>query len=130
MFFSSVKVLIATIGLSLGSAAIAEDLVYYGTGASRKIYYYDAETIRRYSNNTVEVWEKRDASKDKTVPFRTARNKVRFNCSAETHGYLSIVTYRANGTVIHSGSNEYPTMDPMPPGTIMDSLFKILCPGQ
>ena len=128
MVLKSVKVLIATIGLGLGSAAIAEDLVYYGRDGTDTVYYYDADTIRRYSNNTVEVWEKRDASKDKTVPFRTAKNKVRFNCSAETHGYLSFFTFRANGTVIYSKSYEYPTMDPFPPGTIIDTLFKIICP--
>ena len=50
MVLKSAKVLIATIGLCLGSAAIAQDLVYIYTDESTgAVWYYDAETIRRNS---------------------------------------------------------------------------------
>ena len=127
MVFRSVKVLIATIGLGLGSAATAEDLVYYGTGPNRTDYYYDADTIRRYSNNTVEVWDKSDHSKDKTKTFRTARSKFRINCSDETLGFIASYEYRANGTLIDSSETKYPEMRSIPPGTAVDRLFRIMC---
>ena len=41
MVFKSVKVLIATIGLSLGSAAIAEDLVFAVTGKAESSHLGD-----------------------------------------------------------------------------------------
>ena len=128
MGFKSAKLLIATIGLCLGSAAIAEDLVNYSIGPNGTDFYYDAETIRRYSNNTVEVWSKQDASKDKTVTYRTKRSKLRIDCSAETFELIALFTYRADGTVIDSGVVEYPETIPIPPASTIDQLSKILCP--
>lgn len=46
MIIKAVKLLIATIGLSLGSAAIAEDLVFAVTGKAGSVWYYDAEPFR------------------------------------------------------------------------------------
>ncbi len=120
------KVLIATIGLCLGSAAIAENLVAFGTNASGTVWYYDAETVRKYADNTVEVWTKEDASKDKTVSWRTATNKFRIDCSAETFRNLGEVTYRANGTVM-SSSFTPGKLVPVVPGTLVEILFKIMC---
>jgi len=71
MIIKPVKLLIATIGLGLGSAAIAENLVYYGEVRPGSIFLYDSETIRKIGD-TVTVWTKRDASKDRSVRFRTA----------------------------------------------------------
>jgi hypothetical protein len=128
MVFRSVKVLIATIGLCLGSDAIAEDLVYYGSNSTGGSAYYDAETIRRYSNNTVEVWSKQDASKDKTVSWRTRRSKLRFNCSYETFGILASYDFRADGSLIDTNVFEDPIMTPIPPGNAVHDLLTILCP--
>ncbi len=128
MAFKSVKVLIATIGLNLGSAAIAEDLVYFGTKNTGTVFYYDADTIRRNSNNTVEVWTKLDQSKDKTVSARTQRAKLRIDCSAETYGATSLYLYRSDGSVIESFDFEYPEMWSIPPVGHIKNLFKILCP--
>lgn len=129
MGFKSMKVLITTIGLNLSSAAIAEDLVKYATNGSGTDFYYDADTIRTYSNNTVELWDTADASKDKTVTYRTQKVKLRLNCSAETYGTLYIVNYRANGTVMYSESFQDPEMKLFPPSSSIDILFKILCLG-
>ena len=126
MSLASAKVLIAIIGLGLASAAIAEDLVYYGSDRSKSDYYYDAETIRRYDDGDVDVWTKRDASKDKTVSWRTATNKFRIDCSAETFRNLGEVTYRANGTVM-SSSFTPGKLVPVVPGTLVEILFKIMC---
>ena len=128
MIIKSAKLLIATIGLSLGSAALAEDLVYYFTTSNGTDWYYDTETIRRYSNNTVELWDVQDASKDKSVSWRTQRQKVRIDCSAETFSFLSIVTYRANGTVVETSDYEFPKVHSIVPASSMNKLFKILCP--
>ncbi len=127
MAFRSVKVLIVTIGLGLGSAAIAEDLVAYAKGRGsneERFFYYDAETIRKYPNGTVEVWSTAATSKNDV-----SKVKFRINCSAETFGFLSIVQYGENGTVLVSDSNEYPKMEPVIPGTPTQKLFKILCPS-
>jgi hypothetical protein len=128
MIIKAVKLLIATIGLCLGSAAMAENLVYIQTDAPGSDYYYDAETIRRYSNDTVLVWIKREATKDKTVSYRNKMMKLKIDCSAETYGSLYVSMYRANGTVMDSASTDNPNMSPVTPGTIGDSVFKIMCP--
>jgi hypothetical protein len=121
------KVLIATIGLCLGSAAIAEDLVHLGTSPSGTIYNLDTGTIRRYSNNTVEGWLKFDASKDKRVSWRTSKHKFRINCTDEIFGSLYEIDYRADGTSIRSDSYEYPKMVPVVPGSVGQILFDLLC---
>lgn len=130
MFFSSVKVSIATIGLCLGSAAIAEDPVYFATDVTGTYFTYDAETIRRYSDNTVDVWIRLDASKDKTVPYRTALMRLKINCSNNTFGMLAEYEYRANGTVMKSDVFDYPNMNPVAPTSTIDTLFQTLCAGQ
>lgn len=130
MFFSSVKVSIATIGLCLGSAAIAEDPVYFATDVTGTYFTYDAETIRRYSDNTVDVWIRLDASKDKTVPYRTAMMRLKINCSNNTFGMLAEYEYRANGTVMKSDVFDYPNMNPVAPTSTIDTLFQTLCAGQ
>ena len=127
MIIKSVKLLIATIGLSLGSAAITEDLVFAVTGKAGSVWYYDAETVRRYPNNTVEFWAKEDASKNKTVRYRTSRYHWRMDCSAETMGSLGFVDYRADGTVIQSDYYKNPEMVPGVPGSIGQELFEIMC---
>ena len=127
MGFKSVKILIATIGLCLGSAAIAEDLVYYASDSSGSDYYYDAETVRRYSDNLVVVWTKEDASKNKTESYSTERAKLRFDCSDETFGFIAFIEYRKDGTVIKSRDYKYPDMRSIAPRSRIDRLFKIIC---
>ena len=127
MSLASAKVLIALIGLGLSSAAIAEDFVYYGSDLYKSDYYYDAETIRRYDDGDVDVWTKRDASKDKTVPYRTQRAKLRLNCASETISSLSFVLYRANGTVVDSDTPIYPDIESVVPGSVGQTLFDIMC---
>jgi hypothetical protein len=127
MVLKTAKVLIATIGLCLGSAAFAENFVDIFTSQSGTIYKLDTESIRTYSNNSVEGWLKFDASKDKRVPWRTRKNKFRINCTTETFGSLYEVDYRADGTVMRSDSNEYPKMVPVIPGTIGKLVFDLLC---
>lgn len=128
MVFKSVKVLIATVGLSLGSAAIAEDLVYFTTDVSGTDFYYYADTIRRYPNDTVEVWVKQESSKDRTVSYRTSKDKLRINCADETFGFKVHNQYRADGTSIKSNVYEYPDMSPIVPESTINRLFKIVCP--
>lgn len=127
MFFSSVKVLIATIGLGLSSAAIADDLVYLSKESSGTVWYYDAETIRRNSNNTVVVWVELDHSKDKAVSYRTSKVRFKFDCAAETKGVLAAYQYRADGSI--SDQTTLPTdTGPVVPGTFGHTLFKKMCP--
>jgi hypothetical protein len=126
MIIKPVKLLIATIGLSLGSAAIAEGLVYASETDNGSVWYYDTETVRQ-SGSTVTVWTKRDASKDKTVRFRTVRQKLKIDCSDETFGTLSYIEYRADGTSNVSFSEAYPEMEPIPPGSVGYKLFQEIC---
>jgi|LauGreDrversion4_2_1035121.scaffolds.fasta_scaffold39547_5 hypothetical protein len=129
MAFRSVKVLIATIGLGLGSAASAEDPVYIGTDSSGAVWYYYADTIRKNSNNKVEVWTEMDASKDKTVSsYRTMRIRFRIDCSAETRAILAVYQYRPDGTLIDGSSRMTADMEPIVPGTFDQKLFNIMCP--
>jgi|LauGreDrversion4_2_1035121.scaffolds.fasta_scaffold477564_2 hypothetical protein len=127
MVLKTAKLLIAIIGLCLGSAAFAEDLVYYGTGSTGTEYYYDAETIRKFKGDIVYVWMTADESKNKTVPYRRAMVMWRFNCSNETSGSLSFIAYRADGTVADSSSTTSPEMTPIIPGSMNQKLFKIVC---
>jgi hypothetical protein len=126
MIIKPVKLLIATIGLSLGSAAIAEDLVYYNRGANGTVAFYDRETIRR-NGNQVTVWTFMDESKNKSVSYRSVRIKWIFNCINETSGLISIAYYNSNGSVVDSAFSEYPEMTPVIPQSFGASLFEAVC---
>jgi hypothetical protein len=127
MVFKSAKVLIATIGLCLGSAAIAEDLVAYSSTDSGTYHYYYADTIIRYPDNTVEVWTKADHSKDKTVSWRTSKDKLRINCYNETYGLKASYEYGADGSIMNSQVFDYPNMRPIVPESVMNILRQKLC---
>jgi hypothetical protein len=126
MSFKSAKLLIATIGLGLGTAVIAEDLVYYNRGADGTVAFYDRETIRR-SGDQVTVWTFMDESKNKSVSYRSVRIKWIFNCANETSGLISIAYYKSNGSVVDSAFSEYPQMTPIVPQSFNASLFEAIC---
>ena len=127
MIIKAVKLLIATIGLGLGSAAIAEDLVNYSIDPNLAYYYYDAESIRKNSNNTMELWIKVDHSKNKTVSYRYQRIKLRINCFEETFQSLAAFEYQADGNLTNRVEFEYPKTFVIPPGSTTDLLLKQVC---
>lgn len=128
MVFKSVKVLIATIGLASGSTAYAQVYVPFEYAeSSKRLWSYDADSITR-NDNTVTVWLKVDATKDRSVKFRIFLTKVKIECFDETYTAITLNEYSADGSLIKSETNQNQKMEKIGPGNlIILKLLKNVC---
>ena len=76
-----------------------------------------------------QIWVKYDHSKDKTETARSKVELLRFNCTAETSALASLVSYRADGTVIKSKTwDDYDfNYEPVVPDTIGYAIMQFAC---
>lgn len=123
----AVKVAIAALALTSASAAFAENLVYYSEDVEGRFYFYDSDTIRRVSGGYINVWTLQDASRDRTVRWRTNRVLFQIDCDGMRSAGVSFAQYDANNRLLDSGSTPYPTMQPAIPGTTGYSLVEAIC---
>lgn len=112
------KFAITVLALTYGSAAIAENLVWYSEDNDGRVYYYDSDTIRRNNIGRIIVWAVSDATNDKTVLWRTKKVLNHIDCDEMTIGVSAFAEYSANGTLLDSGSRGYPDMRPAVPGSV------------
>lgn len=123
----AVKVAIAAAALTSASAATAENLVYYADDVEGRFYFYDSDTIRRVSGGYITVWTLQEASRDRTVRWRTNRVLFQIDCGGMQSGGVSFAQYDASGRLLDSGSTPYPTMEPAIPGTTGYLLVEAIC---
>ena len=123
----AVKVAIVAVALTSASAAVAENLVYYGETADGSVKYYDSDTIRRLSGGYITVWTMEDARKDRTVRYRTGRTLWKIDCEGMMLGPMAFANYDTNGRVLDSESTNYPKMIPAIPGSVGYSLVEAVC---
>jgi hypothetical protein len=111
-----------------------------GWGADWKFYtshlgepwYYDSQSIRQVSEDTVRVWTKSTASKERLgeeAKFKIRSIKVvfglyEFTCSTKKVRLLSLIMYDKNGSILFSTSNPGPWG---PPNELDDMLINIVC---
>ena len=118
---------IATAALVCGSAAMAEDLVYYSQSNTGEVLYYDKDTIRAESGGYISVWTLSDAKNARTVKYRTRRVLWYIRCSAMSSGSMAFADYDAQGSLIDSGSFDEPRPTPDVPGSTGYRLVLTIC---
>lgn len=117
----------ATALIMAATPAFAVDWVYVTTGENGSDFYYDADTIQR-SGNRVTVWEKEDASRNKTVKYREQKTQSQFSCSDRTYRLLSFVTYYPDGKRNSYSLDTYEqTVEAIPPDTIGETRLEAVC---
>jgi len=100
-------------------------------------YYYDPQSIKRVSKDTIQVWEKavytekgvQDMVKDlgpKYIELSYTLQLCEFNCSEKKSRILSATFYNNEGGII--GSFSYPTTwEFVVPESVDEHLFNIVC---
>ena len=123
-----INMLVAATALVMAAApAFAVDWVYVTTGENDSDFYYDAGTIQR-SGNRVTVWEKEDASRNKTVKYREQKIQSQFSCSDRTYRLLSFVTYYPDGKRNSYSLDTYEQkVEAIPPDTIGETRLEAVC---
>ncbi len=107
--------------------AFAANWVYVTTDVNGSDYYYDADTILRYGNR-VTVWEKEDASRNKTVKYREQKIQSQFSCSDRTYRLLSFVAYYPDGKRNSYSLDTYEQkVEAIPPDTIGETRLEAVC---
>lgn len=120
------KIAIITAALTCGSAAAAENLVFYDYTKDGSFYYFDTESIRK-NGNIIYVWTFEDAQKNKKVSYRSVRDRWRIDCDNETMGIAATASYRGDGSVYDSFNFPYPEMNPAIPESVGYSLLEAVC---
>ena len=104
--------------------AYAANWVYVTTGGNNTEHYYDADTIRR-AGNQVTVWEKVDHPRDKTVKWREAKDRYRYDCAERTSTLLNSINYYPN---VENESFTWETYEqktrPIVPGTVAETILE------
>lgn len=123
------KIVIMVAALSCGSAAAAENLIYYADDNDGRVYYYDSDTIRRSNSGRISVWVLQDGTNDRTVKWRTRRILWNIDCSEMSSGAAAFADYDANGSLMDSNTFNYPILSPNVPGSVGYSLVEAICAG-
>jgi hypothetical protein len=122
-----IKLIVAAALVMAATPAFAVNWVYVSSDSTGTVYYYDADTIRR-SGSQVTVWEKLDHSRDKTVKWREAKDRYRYDCDERTSTLLNSTNYYPNG---ENESFTWETYEqktrPIAPGTIAETILAAVC---
>jgi hypothetical protein len=109
------------------SPAFAANWKYAATNSSGTVFYFDSASLRR-TGNTVTVWEKHDASQDKTERIREAKILMRYDCKSRTETVVALFNYYKDGSVqsfdIKRTDQETGSI---PPDTNSEKRMKAVC---
>jgi hypothetical protein len=115
-------------GLLLSSTAYAENWIYVTSDSNKLIYYYDKESLRPVGDK-IAVWAMQDAAKDRTVKYRSRKDRLLYDCANETFAVTDSINYDANGSVIESFRWKDHELDfnSIVPGSIGKMQFDAIC---
>ena len=116
------------LGVMSANAAHAANWIEVATDRDGTIYYYDAESLRSV-NGQIAVWEMLDAKNNRTAKYRSKKIRILYDCVKETRGYMAIITYDADGSVLDSTDYDDYLIDRknIVPDTIGEVQFKAIC---
>jgi hypothetical protein len=107
--------------------------------------YYDKQTIENVSPKVVRVWDKLKVSKDGIAQIIEERKKMNLtidgwdklesvailreiDCAAKTNKKIRIEDYNDQGKKLYELDFPNPQTEPIPPGTMLESLRNVVCP--
>ena len=115
-------------GVSSGAAAawerVGDNIDFIG--------YADPATIRKVGN-MVQMWVLRDYKTAQVFeggPYMSTREQFEYDCKQERLQLLTVFAHSENlakGKIVHSESFDYEEWQPVPRGTINQSLWKFAC---
>jgi len=124
--------LIGLMLMAVSAGAMAEWTKIGGTDDFDE--YADLSTIRK-SGNTAKMWELRDFKKAQTSTsngksYLSDMTRREYDCNEEKYNLLSLYQYSGNmrnGDIVLSGENSDSRWTSIPPGSMVETTFKIAC---
>jgi hypothetical protein len=111
----------------LGTPVAAASWVYVGENSNGAVIYYDADTIQR-SGDQITVWTKWNHSRNRTVRYREAKNRDRFDCEERTITLIAYTNYYPDGKVETFNIPTYGQEDdPVTPESIGETILETVC---
>jgi hypothetical protein len=118
--------------------------VNYGTTSDGGQKYYDRQTITKISPKVIQVWDRLKVSPDgiaKILERRKAENLPvegwdkldlvvilrEIDCTNKTNKMIKIEDYNDQGKKIYAADFPNRPADPIPPGSIFESLSNAVC---
>jgi len=111
------------------SPVLGIDWVKLATTGDGHELSYDKGSVREIDAGTYRLWERiiysDEGMKDNVKTTVFIRE---INCQKNQHRIISIIDYDARGDTLFSGSDGRANWSPIPAGTVLDDLKKIVCP--
>ena len=125
------KLLIAALLAVFSTSVLAEWTAV--SFSDKQTTYADLSTIRK-SGNKVKMWRLYDRKVAETVaankPFLSIAGQDEYDCKEEISRTLTFTFYSKNmgaGEVVHNSRNLHEEPEPILPGSVAATLFKVAC---
>jgi hypothetical protein len=117
--------------LALWSAPAYAGWVEIGTSNNGATVYVDPDTIRR-KGDLVKMWYLHDFKTTQTVlkkSYLSSRSQDEYDCTEDRHRALASTSFSGNmgSGKVRSSYSIKGKWEPVPPGTITQSLWKVAC---
>lgn len=100
-------------------------------GSNKSVWFVDKDSIREvsdgYKQTAGKVWVKVDFSSIKSESAREIKQLVLLKCVEEQVKIVSIISYRADGSVIQSYTPPYSSYEPVVPDSVMSGVMREAC---
>lgn len=97
-----------------------------GSETSGSDYGMRLEDLMNQTGNYRTIWMRGDHRSDKSVPYRTTKMRVSFNCEQQTYSVGTTVRYKEDGSVYPWPNPSPRTMDVVP-GSVAEEWLRIAC---
>jgi hypothetical protein len=120
--------------LVLSSAPAYAEWVEIGTSNIGATVYVDPDTIRR-KGDLVKMWILYDFNATQTVlkkSYLSSRSQDEYDCTEDRHRALATTSFSGNmgSGKVRSSYSIKGKWEPVPPGTITQTLWKVACDKQ
>ncbi len=123
---SRIAIIAAMLGIfGATGAAVAADWVPVTNDVNGSLISIDVASINK-NGDLVTYWYLSDASKDKSVRFRSSKTQSRNNCSTKQSQDLFSAFYMPNNQVITETGNSF-TWYPVIPDTVGEAIHDFVC---
>lgn len=119
------------LGLAVGAAMMAagpagaEQWWYVTESVSGTVIFVDADSLE--SNGNLRQFWRQFIYKKPEDNVKVSMALTVIDCARRTSKMLSYVAYNTDREVVSSNSYNYPSESPIPPGTIIDALRRLVC---
>ena len=125
------KRLLMGLMLAITAGAASAEWTQSGEGESF-IHYVDIATIRR-NGNLVKMWDLMDYKTVRTVSgisYLSDKSQIEYDCKEEKERMLAFTYFSGqmgNGKVVYSNGAVKDEWEPIEPGSVAETLWKIAC---